>query len=55
MSKYSRSRLREMALTLLQHKASSSHRYMQFVLTVSLLAGVSAGYVERKINEYAQG
>lgn len=52
MSKYKKSDLKKMALTLVGAKNSGNFRYLEFIMVVSVKAGVSPEHVERKILEY---
>jgi len=49
----SRQKLKTMAAIILQAKADGDHRYLQFVLTVTMKTGKTPSYVEDRIREYA--
>lgn len=53
MAKYSNKALKNKALQLIKAKSSGDFRYLTFIMTVSVRAGVSPDHVERKIHEYA--
>ncbi|MCP5017150.1 MAG: hypothetical protein GY938_18040 [Ketobacter sp.] len=52
--KYTAQQLQQMATTLLDAKANGDVRYLEFVMTVSIKAGVAIEEVERRIHGYAK-
>jgi hypothetical protein len=55
MSKYSNKQLRKMAKEVLAAKKAGDVRCIEFIMRVSLSAGCSPQYVDRKIEEYISG
>lgn len=54
MSKYSQAELKDMAKTLVRCKETGDSRYLEFVMTVALRAGVDPNVVIKKIEEFAE-
>lgn len=51
--KYSSIELKQMAETLIKAKKSNDPRYLEFIMSVFMVSGLTPVEIERKIREYA--